>query len=112
MRLRTNIDKTRRAAADPNRPGQECKAAPGTYTPVVDRARCEAKAECVEVCPYNIFKVGPINPDDFNKLSFLGRLKSRAHGKLTAYTPNAADCRACGLCVVACPEKAINLIAN
>ena len=27
----------------------------------------------------------------------------------TAYTPNADDCRACGLCVVACPEDAITL---
>jgi ferredoxin len=28
---------------------------------------------------------------------------------VTAYTPNADDCRACGLCVVACPEQAIML---
>ncbi len=47
---------------------------------------------------------------DFTKLSFLGKLKSRAHGRMTAYTPNAADCQACGLCVSACPEKAIQLV--
>ena len=28
---------------------------------------------------------------------------------VTAYAPNADDCRACGLCVVACPEQAIVL---
>ena len=28
-------EKARRAAADPQRPGQECKAAPGSFAPVV-----------------------------------------------------------------------------
>ena len=27
----------------------------------------------------------------------------------TAYAPNADNCRACGMCVVACPEHAIQL---
>jgi len=49
---------------------------------------------------------------DFRALSFFGRLKSRAHGKQTAYTPRADDCRACGLCVVACPENAITLTSR
>jgi ferredoxin len=39
----------------------------------------------------------------------LGKLKSLAHRRQTAYTPRAADCRACGKCVTACPEKAIRL---
>jgi 4Fe-4S ferredoxin len=39
----------------------------------------------------------------------LARLKFRAHGMITAYATNADDCRACGLCVVACPEQAIVL---
>ena len=46
---------------------------------------------------------------DFAALSFLGKLKSIAHGKKTAHTPKADQCRACGLCVVACPEQAITL---
>ncbi|HEY4184287.1 MAG TPA: ferredoxin family protein [Polyangia bacterium] len=25
--------------------------------PVVDRARCEGKRDCVEVCPYGVFEV-------------------------------------------------------
>src|SRR5690554_4561835 len=85
------------------------KAAPGAYRPQVHRGRCEGKAECVAVCPYDVFEVRRIDDADFKALSFVGRLKSRVHGKLTAYTPNADACQACALCVASCPEKAITL---
>jgi 4Fe-4S ferredoxin len=39
----------------------------------------------------------------------LQKLKLRVHGMKVAYTPNADACRACGLCVTACPERAITL---
>jgi 4Fe-4S ferredoxin len=47
---------------------------------------------------------------DFAALTLVGKVKSFLHGKKTAYTPNADQCRACGLCVVACPENAIELV--
>jgi 4Fe-4S ferredoxin len=78
--------------------------------PVVDRNRCEGKAACVKVCPEDVFEVRTIDDADFRALSFLGRLKSRAHGRKTAYTPNAEACQSCGLCVSACPEDAIKLV--
>ncbi len=65
-----------------------------------------------EVCPYDVFEVRQIDEEDFSSLSFLGKMKSRAHGRLTAYTPHADLCQACGLCVVACPERAIRLVSN
>jgi NAD-dependent dihydropyrimidine dehydrogenase PreA subunit len=86
-----------------------CKQEPEVYLPKIDRSRCEGKRDCVDVCPYDVFEVRRIDDSDFAALSFLGKLKSRVHGKLTAYTPKATDCRACGLCVSACPEKAIRL---
>lgn len=104
-----NPEKAKRAAAHPNRPGQECKAEPASWQPVIDRNRCEGKKDCVEVCPYDVFEVRRIDDADFGKLGVRGKLKSMVHGRQTAYTPGADRCQACGLCVVACPEKAISL---
>jgi 4Fe-4S ferredoxin len=105
-------EKARRAAADPSRPGERCRAPAGAWRPVVDRSRCEGKSDCVGVCPYDVFEVAKIDPAEYRALPFLSRLKVRAHGMKTSYTPRADACRACGLCVVACPEKAITLIAS
>jgi NAD-dependent dihydropyrimidine dehydrogenase PreA subunit len=103
--------KARWAAKHPDRPGEDCRAQPGTMVPRVDANRCEGKGDCVDVCPYDVFVVRTIDDADFAKLSFFGKLKSRAHRRQTAYTPGAAECHACGLCVVACPERAIELVA-
>jgi NAD-dependent dihydropyrimidine dehydrogenase PreA subunit len=104
-----NPEKAKRAAAHPERPGERCKAEPGTYVPVVNHAKCEGKNDCVEVCPYDVFELRRIEEADYATLGFLARIKVRVHGMKTAYTPNADACKACGLCVVACPEKAITL---
>lgn len=105
-------EKARRAAAHPERPGEECRAEPGAWKPVVDHGRCEAKHDCVDVCPYGVFEVRRIDDEDYRALSLFGRLRVRVHGMETAYTPFASACRACGLCVVACPERAITLVAQ
>jgi NAD-dependent dihydropyrimidine dehydrogenase PreA subunit len=105
-----NAEKARIAAKHPRRPGEECKAEPGSYHPQVDRGRCEGKADCVAVCPYDVFEVRPIADAEYRALPARSRLKLWVHGKKTAYTPRADACQACGLCVVACPENAITLV--
>jgi len=105
-----NPAKVKRAASHPDRPGERCEASPGTFSPRVNRARCEGKADCIEVCPYDVFALGVISSEDFAQLSLGAKLKSLVHGRKTALTPNSDACRACGLCVVACPEHAIILV--
>ncbi len=106
---RKNPEKTKRAAAHPKRPGELCKAASGRFVPVVDVRRCEGKADCVEVCPYDVFELGLIPEAEYRALPTMNRLKLWVHGKKIALTPEASACQACGLCVVACPEHAITL---
>lgn len=102
-------EKARRAAEHPDRPGELCKAPPARWLPVIDHVRCEGKRDCVDVCPYDVFEVRRIDDTDFRALSWPARLKVLVHRKQTAYAPRADHCQACGLCVVACPEKAITL---
>ena len=107
-----NPAKARRAAKRSDRPGEDCRAEPGSWRITVDRGKCEGKGDCVEVCPYGVFEVRRIAADDYARLGLLARLKSRAHGRKSAYTPLMAACQACGMCVVACPEHALTLTAR
>jgi NAD-dependent dihydropyrimidine dehydrogenase PreA subunit len=107
---RTNPAKVKQARANPNRPGEKCRAEPGRFIPVIDHGRCEGKRDCVEVCPYDVFEVTRISNADFGALGVLNKLKSVAHQRQTAYAVRADACHACGLCVVACPESAITLM--
>ena len=92
--------------------GDECAAPPGTFRPVVDARRCEGKGECAVVCPCDVFQIGRMTDDVFDALPLLPRLKVWAHGRKTAFTPNADACQACALCVSACPESAIRLVRS
>ncbi|MFZ6722729.1 4Fe-4S dicluster domain-containing protein [Undibacterium sp. Ji49W] len=86
-----------------------CKQDPGIFVPVVNFSKCEGKADCVPVCPEHVFEIRRISSEDYKKLGLLAQIKQRVHGMKVAYTPHADACRACGLCVTACPEKAITL---
>jgi ferredoxin len=50
-----------------------------------------------------------MDAETFRALPLIAKLKTLAHGKRMAATPNAEACAACGLCVRACPERAITL---
>ncbi len=97
------------AAPDRAKPASDCNSEPGHFRPEIDARRCEGKGQCVAVCPYDVFVVGRLADEAFKAMPLHVKLKLWAHGRKTAYTPNAEACRACGLCVAACPEQAIRL---
>ena len=97
----------RRAAENVAMDPVQCNGEPGRVAPVIDRNRCEGKAECVRVCPYGVFELGVLEPAQRAPLSWLGRLKGWAHGYQQALVVKLTDCHACGLCV----EKGYNRLA-
>ena len=88
----------------------ECKET-GRLVPVIDTSRCEAKEDCVRVCPYDVFTVRKLTAQERGALGLLTRFKVFVHGGKQAFVARPADCHACGECVKACPEQAIQLRA-
>ena len=88
---------------------RECKQPAGKFTPVISLKRCEGHGDCQAVCPENVFEIRRIDEQDYAPLGLLNKFKLRVHGMQVAYSVNAEACRACGLCVTACPEDAIKL---
>jgi NAD-dependent dihydropyrimidine dehydrogenase PreA subunit len=86
-----------------------CKQPAGVVAPLIDNHRCEGKEDCVRVCPYGVFEIRKLTGDEYAALPFFVRLKVAVHGGKQAFAANADQCHACGLCVAACPEKAIRL---
>lgn len=76
---------------------------------MIDHGRCEAKGPCVDACPYDVLGVQQISSADWAELGVIAKLRSRAHGRRTAYAVAPDACRGCGLCVEVCPEQAIHL---
>ena len=88
----------------------DCKQPPGVVRPEINRSRCEGKEDCVEVCPYDVFEIRTLTKDERGALPFFARLKAAAHGNRQAFAVRGELCHACGLCVQACPERAIKLV--
>ena len=87
----------------------ECKQEPGAFRPVIDRNRCEGKADCARVCPVGVFFVATLPRNMRGGLSVKGNIKGFVHRWQQALLVNESACEACGLCVSACPENAIEL---
>jgi NAD-dependent dihydropyrimidine dehydrogenase PreA subunit len=86
-----------------------CKQPPNVVRPVIDTHKCEGAGDCETVCPYDVFTLRKLTGEERKALPFGPWLKVLVHGGKQAFAVNAKACHACGLCVAACPEKAIRL---
>ena len=84
----------------------------GFLKPVINPNRCEGKSPCVDVCPVDVFKIATLPKSQRVGMTLVGKIKGFAHGWQQVLVVNPDACRACGLCVTACPEKAITLTRN
>jgi NAD-dependent dihydropyrimidine dehydrogenase PreA subunit len=77
--------------------------------PVINRNKCEGKADCVAVCPVSVFAVQTLPKEQRKDLSLIGKMKGYAHKWQQAVLILPDACEGCGLCVRSCPESAITL---
>ena len=82
-----------------------CKDDAGVKFPIIDPKRCEAKADCVRVCPYDVFELRALTAAEKRELGVLGRLKVAAHGGKQAFAARV------NLPAIAMPERPCSLIA-
>ena len=73
---------------------------------IIDEAKCEGKAKCIEVCPENVLELRKPN---LRELPFHARLKLKFHGGKQAFAVQPQNCSICLACVEACPEDAISI---
>jgi 4Fe-4S ferredoxin len=88
----------------------DCKHEAGVFVPAIDRSRCEGKEDCVQVCPYGVFEMRQLSDREKRAMPLRALLKAWIHGNRQAFAVHSQDCHACGLCVSACPERAIKLL--
>jgi 4Fe-4S ferredoxin len=80
--------------------------------PIIDPNRCEGKGPCIAICPTHVFSVGILPVDLRSALSVRGKVKGFVHRWKQAQVVAPEACEGCGLCVTACPEKAIKLVVR
>jgi ferredoxin len=61
-----------------------CAGTAGKVAPVINRNRCEGKADCVAVCPYTVFQVRQFQWEEMGALSLRGQLKAWAHKRIAS----------------------------
>lgn len=91
---------------------KECKYDAGVMMPVVNKSKCEAKDKCTAACPYSVFELRTLTPEDKIGLNVFIKFKVKVHGNKQAFVVRGSECHACSDCIKACPEHAITLIKN
>jgi 4Fe-4S ferredoxin len=106
--MMTNLKRLARGRSM-TKPEDNCRFDPGVMMPIIDPMRCEAAGPCVPICPFDVLAIRTVSPAEKATFPLMGRLKLFVHGGKQAFVLDPDACRGCGLCVKACPEKAIKL---
>src|SRR5258706_3803345 len=93
-----------RVKATSNDSTKDCKQGAGVFIPVINRNKCEGKADCEATCAYDVFTIGVLPKDERVDLTLMGKVKGFGHGWKQSFVTNAELCHACGLCVQNCPN--------
>jgi 4Fe-4S ferredoxin len=88
---------------------KDCRE-PELMQPIIHLGKCEGAGDCAEVCPYDVFEIRKASEAERAGFNFKERIKSFVHRHKKGFVVKANQCHACGLCVKACPEKAIKLV--
>ena len=83
-----------------------------SFIPEIDLNKCESDGICVKSCLFKVFEMNLISDRQFSKLSLIGKIKTLFHGRNKAIVIYPYQCTGCGVCIIACPEKAIKLIKS
>ena len=87
----------------------DCKQEAKVVFPIINAHKCEGAGDCEAICPYDVFEMRKLTKPELKALPLGPWIKVRVHGGKQAFVVNGDACHACGLCVAACPEKAIRL---
>lgn len=79
--------------------------------PRINIHKCDGDGRCVAVCPNDVFELYTLTDSTIKKFPMLSRLKIKIKGAQKSRVVNSFACSACGLCVDACHEKAIELFS-
>ncbi|WMT51188.1 MAG: 4Fe-4S ferredoxin [Ferroplasma sp.] len=73
--------------------------------PVVDQSKCEAKGQCVAVCPENVFELRPRTSEEINGLTFMGKFKARIHNNIVGSPLHIDLCKSAGIAWFHAPKR-------
>jgi len=72
-------------------PEPDCAPDAGRVVPRIDRNRCEAKADCVRVCPYDVFEIRALSQSVLSLFQRVVELSANLSDELSTLAGNIQE---------------------